>query len=423
MKIAFYTLGCKVNQYDTEAMRELFEHAGWETVPFEDKADVYLINTCSVTQISDKKSRQMISQAHRRTPEALIVVTGCYAQTNPEKVKDLPGVGLVIGTDGRKQIVMTVEQAIAGSRSSFVSDIRRVRQFEEMGAVEESRTRAVLKIQDGCSNFCSYCVIPYARGPIRSRKPESVEAELKKLASNGFREVVLTGIHLASYGLDLKDRMIRLTDVLKIAEETDGIERVRLGSLEPLFCDEAFAETASGLKKLCRQFHLSLQSGSDTVLKRMNRRYDTAGYENAVAGLRKHMPDCAVTTDVIAGFVGETEEEHLETCAFVRRIGFARMHVFPYSRRKGTAADSMEGHLDRSVKERRASELIAIGKETEETFVESLIGTEQTVLIEDDGTGYTGNYVRVRCSGPEGDLVRVRITGRDHTLAFGEVIS
>ncbi len=423
MKIAFYTLGCKVNQYDTEAMRELFEHAGWETVPFEEKADVYLINTCSVTQISDKKSRQMISQAHRRAPEAFLVVTGCYAQTDPEKVKDLPGVGLVIGTDGRKEIVRTVDQAIAGSRTSGVSDIRRVRQFEEMGAVEESRTRAVLKIQDGCSNFCSYCVIPYARGPIRSRKPESVQAELKKLASNGFKEVVLTGIHLASYGLDLKDRKIRLTDILKIAEETDGIERVRLGSLEPLFCDEVFAETASGLKKLCRQFHLSLQSGSDTVLKRMNRRYDTAGFEKAVAGLRKHMPDCAVTTDVIAGFVGETEEEHLETCAFVRRIGFARMHVFPYSRRKGTAADSMEGHLDRSVKERRASELIAIGKEMEETFVESLIGTEQTVLIEDDGTGYTGNYVRVRCSGPEGELVRVRITGRDHTIANGEVIS
>ena len=423
MKIAFYTLGCKVNQYDTEAMRELFEHAGWETVPFEEKADVYLINTCSVTQISDKKSRQMISQAHRRAPEAFLVVTGCYAQTDPEKVKDLPGVGLVIGTDGRKEIVNTVEQAIAGSRTFGVPDIRRVHQFEEMGAVEESRTRAVLKIQDGCSNFCSYCVIPYARGPIRSRNPESVAAELKKLASNGFKEVVLTGIHLASYGLDLKDRKISLTDVLKIAEETDGIERVRLGSLEPLFCDEAFAETASGLKKLCRQFHLSLQSGSDTVLKRMNRRYDTAGFEKAVACLRKHMPDCAVTTDVIAGFVGETEEEHLETCAFVRRVGFARMHVFPYSRRKGTVADIMEGHLDRNVKERRASELIAIGKEMEESFVESLIGTEQTVLIEDDGTGYTGNYVRVRCSRPEGDLVRVRITGRDHTLAIGEVIS
>lgn len=423
MKIAFYTLGCKVNQYDTEAMRELFEHAGWETVPFEDEADVYLINTCSVTQISDKKSRQMISQAHRRAPDAFLAVTGCYAQTEPEKVKDLPGVGLVIGTDGRKEIVQTVEKAIAGQKASVVPDIRRVRLFEEMGAVEESRTRAVLKIQDGCSNFCSYCVIPYARGPIRSRMPESVAAELNKLASNGFKEVVLTGIHLASYGLDLKDRIIRLTDVMKIAEETDGIERIRLGSLEPLFCGEAFAETASGLKKLCRQFHLSLQSGSDTVLKRMNRRYDTAGFENAVACLRKHMPDCAVTTDVIAGFVGETEEEHLETCAFVRRIGFSRMHVFPYSRRKGTAADSMEGHLVRSVKERRASELIAIGKEMEETFVESLIGTEQTVLIEDDGTGYTGNYVRVRCSGPEGELVRVRITGRDHTLAIGEVKS
>ena len=422
MKIAFYTLGCKVNQYDTEAMRELFEHAGWETVPFEEEADVYLINTCSVTQISDRKSRQMISKAHRRSPGAFLVVTGCYAQTEPEKTAALPGVGLVVGTDGRKEIVRTVEQALKGAVRESVPDIRRVRSFEEMGAVEDSRTRAVLKIQDGCSNFCSYCVIPYARGPIRSRSPESVESELVKLASNGFREVVLTGIHLASYGLDLKDRVIGLTDVLRIAERTDGIERVRLGSLEPGFCDEAFAKTASGLKKLCRQFHLSLQSGSDSVLKRMNRRYDTAGYEKAVSVLRRYMPDCAVTTDVIAGFVGETEEEHLETCAFVRKIGFARMHVFPYSRRKGTAADRMEGHLERSVKERRALELIAIGKEMEEAFVESLTGTEQTVLIEDDGTGYTGNYVRVRCAGREGDLVRVRITGRDRTLALGEVI-
>ena len=422
MKIAFYTLGCKVNQYDTEAMRELCEHAGWETVPFDGEADVYLINTCSVTQISDRKSRQMISQAHRRSPGAFLVVTGCYAQTEPDKVRDLPGVGLVVGTDGRKEIVRTVEQALCGAVSESVPDIRRVRTFEEMGAVEDSRTRAVLKIQDGCSNFCSYCVIPYARGPIRSRSPESVESELKKLASNGFREVVLTGIHLASYGLDLKDADIGLADVLKIAERTEGIERVRLGSLEPGFCGETFAESAAGLSKLCRQFHLSLQSGSDSVLKRMNRRYDTAGFERAVSVLRNYMPDCAVTTDVIAGFVGETEEEHRETCAFVKRIGFARMHVFPYSRRKGTAADRMEGHLERAMKERRASELIAIGKEMEEAFVGSLVGSDQTVLIEDDGTGYTGNYVRVRCAGREGDLVRVRITGRDRTLAFGEVL-
>ena len=423
MKIAFCTLGCKVNQYDTEAMRELFEHAGWETVPFEETADVYLINTCSVTQISDRKSRQMISRAHRTAPDALVVAAGCYAQTEPEKAAELPGVGLVVGTDGRKRIVETVEDALSGRASRSVPDIKRVHTFEEMGAVEDSRTRAVLKIQDGCSNFCSYCVIPYARGPIRSRNLESVEAELSKLARNGYKEVVLTGIHLASYGLDIKDRNIGLADVLMIAERTDGIERVRLGSLEPGFCGGTFAETAAGLKKLCRQFHLSLQSGSDSVLKRMNRRYDTAGYEKAVSVLRSHMPDCAVTTDVIAGFVGETEEEHLETCAFVKRIGFSRMHVFPYSRRKGTAADRMEGHLERSVKERRARELIAIGREMEESFVRSLIGTEQTVLIEDDGTGYTGNYVRVRCAGREGDLVRVRITGCDKTTAIGEVIN
>ena len=426
MRIAFTTLGCKVNHYETEAMRELFQQAGWDVVPFASTAEVYVVNTCTVTQVSDKKSRQLLSQAHRRAPEALIVATVCYAQTEAEKVASLPGVGLVLGTDGRREIVARVAQALSerGCSAPDVPNARGIERFEELSAIADTRTRATLKIQDGCNNFCSYCIIPYARGPIRSRSMESIERELRSLAARGFSEVVLTGIHLASYGRELapdaEGHRPDLVDVLRLANGIDGLRRIRLGSLEPKFCDARFAEEAAALPKLCRQFHLSLQSGSDTVLRRMNRKYTTAEYREAVRLLRQTMPDCAVTTDVIAGFVGETEREHRETMAFVEEIGFARIHVFPYSRRPGTRADAMEGHLEKQTKEARAAALIALGHRLETAFVERQIGTEQEILLEDDGTGYTGNYVRVRAAGNEGEIRRVRIVGREDTTAIGE---
>jgi len=425
MKIAFTTLGCKVNHYETQAMQELFTEAGWQIVPFTDAADVYVVNTCSVTQISDRKSRQLLSQAHRRAPEALIVAAGCYAQVAEDTVAALPGVGLLIGNDGKREIVSRVEAVLAGCETAPLTKIREVHTFEEMSAIADNRTRATLKIQDGCNNFCSYCIIPYARGPIRSRSMESIERELRNLAAEGFTEVVLTGIHLTSFGRDLsEENSVRpdLVDVLRLANGTDGLTRIRLGSLEPKFCDERFASACAALPKVCRQFHLSLQSGSDTVLRRMNRRYTTEEYAAVCEALRTAMPDCAITTDVIAGFVGETQQEHEETLAFVEKIGFARMHVFPYSRRAGTRADRMEGHLEKSVREARAAEIGRLAKTMEAAFIDKHIGTEQTVLIEDDGTGYTGSYIRVRCGGSEGDTVRVLITGREDLTAIGKEI-
>ncbi len=420
MKIAFYTLGCKVNHYETQAMEELFRKAGYEIVPFEETADIYVVNTCTVTQISDKKSRQMLSRAHTKNPDALIAAVGCYAETARETVSALEGVSLVLGTEGRKDIVTLCERALKGqgAEALYPTPFQR-RAFEELSATHDSRTRAVLKIQDGCNSFCTYCAIPFARGALRSRTMESCRKELESLAKAGYREVVLTGIQLSAYGADL-DEKVDLCDVIRLADSIEGIDRVRLGSLEPRTVDERFLETVKACPSLCRQFHLSLQSGSDTVLQRMNRRYSTEEYRKAVRLLRESFDDVAITTDIIAGFVGETEQEYAETVSFVREIGFARIHVFPYSKRNGTKAASMPGHLQRSVKEARAKELIAVGKKLEQAFVQAQIGKTVQVLMEDDGTGYTGNYVRVRCKGEPGTMQTVRLTAREDTLALGE---
>ena len=419
MKVAFYTLGCKVNHYETQAMEELFKNAGHEVVPFEDEADAYIVNTCSVTSVSDKKSRQILSQAHRRNPGALIAAVGCYAEVAKDAVSALPGVSLVLGTEGRKDIVRLVEQVKAEQACvpAYPAPFER-RTFEELSAQQDSRTRATLKVQDGCTSFCSYCIIPYARGALRSRTLESTRNELIKLAQNGYREVVLTGIQLSAYGVDLPDRP-ELSDLIALADGIPGLERLRLGSLEPRVITDRFLSVAKDSRTLCRQFHLSLQSGSDTVLSRMNRRYTTAEYRGAVERIRAVMPDAAITTDIIAGFVGETEEEHQETMRFVEEIGFARIHVFPYSRRKGTKADKMEGHLPRALKEARTRELIALGERLETAFIDRQIGSSVEVIMEDDGTGYTGNYIRVRCDGACGETVRVKLTGREGTIALG----
>lgn len=422
MKVAIYTLGCKVNHYESEAMLELFRAAGWESVAFTEKADCYIVNTCTVTAVSDKKSRQMLARAYRLNPEAVVVAVGCYAQTKPEEVAALQGVSLVIGTDRRLEIVSLVEAFLRNRIPvSAVHPLQLGASFEELSAVADSRTRATLKIQDGCRNFCTYCAIPYARGPLRSRSLLSIRREMEHLAKEGYQEVVLTGIHLNSWGIDSGEGS--LTDAL-LAVKDCGVPRIRLGSLEPKQIDEKFQSVIASMPELCPQFHLSLQSGSDTVLRRMARRYDTADYRKATALLREAAPGCAITTDVIAGFVGETEQEHQQTMAFVEEIRFARIHVFPYSRRRGTAADKMSGHLEKSIKEARAAELISLGDRLETGFVAGMVGREATVLVESDRCGYTENYVRTRVldSCEEGDLVRVQVTGVEGKLALAHLV-
>lgn len=407
MIVSFCSLGCKVNHYETEAMRERFLAAHWQVVPFPEKADVYVINTCTVTAASDAKSRNCIFRAQRANPEALVAVTGCYAQLSPERVLAIPGVSLALGTDRRAEIVELVTARLNDGPGSAVTDSKAHRAFESLSAVRDGRTRATLKIQDGCNNYCSYCIIPYARGPIRSRPMESVQKELSALGAAGYREVVLTGIHLASYGKDLPNRP-GLLDVLRLVEEVPGVSRVRLGSLEPGFVTESFAAEAAKLSCLCRQFHLSLQSGSDTVLARMRRQYDTAAYEKSAAFLRCAMPDAALTTDLIAGFPGETEAEHMESLAFVSKMGFSRIHVFPYSVRQGTAAASLPGQLEKGVKRERAKALIALGKTLENRFLSGLVGRELEVLAETGGAGYSREYAKVKTEAPEGEIVYIR---------------
>ncbi len=443
MNVAFATLGCKVNHYETQAMRALFEAAGFAVVPFSSVADVYVVNTCTVTGMSDSKSRRLIARAHKRSPDALIAAVGCYAQSDAQAVAALPGVGLVLGTIGRSAIVGRVQGALAARAAnrgapptrmdraageadalapalSFVTDAREARAFEPLNAVRDGRTRATLKIQDGCANHCAYCIIPHARGPVRSRTLADTRAQLEALAAKGYREIVLTGIHLASYGRDLGD--CDLLDALSLTQGIDGLARVRLGSLEPGFVDERFVRAVTGNEKICRQFHLSLQSGSDGVLFRMRRRYTTAEYARAASLLRAAMPDCAVTTDVIAGFCGETEAEHADSLAFVEQMQFARIHVFPFSVRRGTPAAAMPGQLPNAVREARARELIALGARLTHAFLTAQLGTEAVVLIERDGAGYTGNYARVQTNltGCEGALARVRLTGLNGEILTGE---
>ena len=427
MTAAYCSLGCKVNQYDTDAMRGIMESAGFITVPFEDAADVYIINTCSVTHVSDRKSRQMISRAHTKNPDAVVIAAGCYAKTDPDAVANLNGVNIVLGTNDRLKIVDIVKEYLDSSTKSQIRSASDDSSFEDLSADESDKTRAYLKIQDGCNRFCSYCIIPYARGRIRSRSLESTERELKKLSMHGYKEVVLTGIHLMSYGLESGDRDIN--DVIKLANSIDGIERIRLGSLEPEFCTDTFVRTVASCDKVCRQFHLSLQSGSDSVLARMNRKYTTGDYARVVDSLRAVMPECAVTTDIIAGFVGETEKEHMETIDFVRRIEFARVHVFPYSVRRGTKAEKMPGHLDPSVKEQRTHELIQLTSEYQDKYMSSFIGKKVKVLLEEpckNGMrGLTDTYIDVHVKTEEtvsNQIKTVLIMGINDKYLTAEII-
>ncbi|MDP2892256.1 MAG: tRNA (N(6)-L-threonylcarbamoyladenosine(37)-C(2))-methylthiotransferase MtaB [Bacillota bacterium] len=426
-KAAFYTLGCKTNQYDTQVMAEILRKNGYEIVPFSDKADVYIINTCTVTAMSDKKSRQMISRAHRNNPDALIVAAGCLSQRDPSETLMLEGVDIVAGTIGRANIHDIIRRAEKNKKISAVSDIFSENRFDEACAgVHEGRTRALIKIHEGCDYFCSYCIVPSVRGRSRSRPAESILAEAREMASRGYREVVLTGIQISSWGHDLPEKPA-LAGLLERLCAVDGILRIRLGSVEYGTLTDDFIERASRLDKLCRHYHVPLQSGCDSVLHRMNRRYTAEEYAGRIAKLRSAIGDAAVTTDIVAGFPGETEEEFLATCRFVERMAFNRAHVFPYSRRKGTPAAEMPGQLPEKTKRERAGKLIEITKKIERAYLENLIGTVQEALVEEsDGcciSGHTDRYALVRAKGTAqpNDLVNVRIKSADSEAAYGTI--
>jgi len=401
-KAAFYTLGCKVNQYETEAMIESFENAGYETVDYTERADVYIINTCTVTNMGDRKSRQIIRRALELNPDAFVAVVGCYSQIAPREVLEIPGVSLVVGTNERSRIVELVEYTLEQEEKlNLVSDIMEVREFEEMSIRNyKSRTRAFLKIQEGCDQYCTYCIIPYARGHIRSRKPDSIIAEVEELAASGFREVVLTGIHVASYGKDLGDTS--LIEIIEKVHNIDGIERIRMSSVDPNVMTGQFIERLRKLPKICRHFHLSLQSGCDETLKRMNRKYTTEEYKRVVGKLREAFTDVAITTDLIVGFPGETEEEFLMTFDFVKEISFSAMHVFKYSPREGTPASKHKNQIKPQIKDARSKLIAELAKKNEEKFKKSFLGRSLKVLYEQPVgenkslyEGLTDNYIRV----------------------------
>lgn len=404
-KAALHNLGCKVNAYETEAMQQLLEKAGYEIVPFTEKADVYVINTCSVTNIADRKSRQMIHKAKKENPDSIVVAAGCYVQTSPEEAGVDEAIDIILGNDKKNQLVRLIEEYQHKKDGELLVEIcdinERGESFENMYLERTAEhTRAFLKVQDGCNQFCTYCIIPYARGRVRSRLAEDVVAEVERLAANGYQEVVLTGIHLSSYGVDHGDNLLHL---IELVHQVDGIKRIRLGSLEPGIITEEFVRRLSQLEKVCPHFHLSLQSGCDETLKRMNRKYDTARYEEGCRLIRSYYEHPAITTDVIVGFPGETEEEFARTKVFLEKIHFYEMHIFKYSKRKGTVAAGMEHQVTDQVKTARSNELLTLAKKMSAEFREYYRGKQMEVLLEEelmlDGecyyTGYTREYVKV----------------------------
>lgn len=407
-QVAFYTLGCKVNQYETDAMRDLFINAGYEVVDFEGVADVYVINTCTVTAHSDKKSRQIINRAKRSNKKSKIVVTGCMAEEMKQQKNIIDGIDYILGNEERKNIVNIIENDIEYE----FCDISNCREFWETGkVVSQERTRAYIKIEDGCNNFCTYCIIPYVRGRVRSRDKENIIEEVKKVLHFGVREIVLIGIHLASYGKDLAG--ITLVDIIEEINKIDGDFRIRLGSLEPGFIDIQSVERLKKCEKLCKHFHLALQSGMNDTLKRMNRKYTTEEFKEKVELLRVNFEDVAITTDIIVGFPGETDEEFESTYKFLEKINLSKLHVFPYSKRKGTVAEKMEGQVPEEIKNVRAAKLIELSQLQEEEFKHRFIGKNMKVILErreKDGfkLGYNEQYVSVLVHGKAaGDVVEV----------------
>ena len=426
--MSIFTLGCKVNRYDSEAIEETFVAAGYRVVPFDQKADVYIINTCTVTHMSDRKSRQMIRRTKKINPDAIVAVIGCYAQAAKEEIEAIEEVDLVIGTNGRIHVLEAVEEyKLNGIPMNFVEDIMAVHEFEELKINSmNKRTRAYLKIQEGCNNYCSYCIIPYVRGNIRSRKPDNILSEVKNLAKEGFKEIVLTGIHVASYGKDLKNTT--LLEIIKMVHEVEGIERIRLSSIEPNVVTQEFVETISKLPKVCHHFHLSLQSGSDCVLERMKRKYTAAQYKDAVGALRERFKDVEFTTDIIVGFPGETEEEFNETLAFAKDIRFSDIHIFPYSPRSGTPAATMKAQVPPEIKDKRVKALTGVSQGIKNEILERYIGKTVKVLFEqnykdDLYEGHTENYMKIHCKSEEdltNSIRHINLTSVIDDVLYGE---
>ncbi|MCX7694558.1 MAG: tRNA (N(6)-L-threonylcarbamoyladenosine(37)-C(2))-methylthiotransferase MtaB [Caloramator sp.] len=428
-KVAFYTLGCRVNQYETEAMAEIFEKNGYEVVDFEDFSDIYVINTCTVTSIGDKKSRQMIRRAKKNNKDAIVIAVGCYAQVAPDEVSKIEDVDIIIGTDNKSKILDYIDEFNQTKKKlNKVKNIMTVREFEEMEIDHyQDKTRAFLKIQDGCDRFCSYCLIPYARGPVRSKKFETIIEEVNKLVDNGYKEIILSGIHVASYGKDIGN--VTLVDVIERLNEIKGLERIRIGSVEPSFFNIDNIKRLAKCEKLCEHFHLSLQSGCNETLKRMNRHYTTDEYKEAVVNLREYFKDVSVTTDVIVGFPGETAEEFKKTYEFLQEIKLNKLHVFKYSPRRGTKAAEFKETVDNEEKEKRSKLLIELSDNCEKEFNKKFIGRIMDVLIEEKREefyyGYTRNYIKVEVSSEkniEGEIINTKILDVNNDILVGEMV-
>ena len=411
LKVAFCSLGCKVNQYETNAMAQKFLEHDYEIVEFDEYADIYIVNTCTVTNVADRKSRQMLRRAKEFNPQSIVVACGCYAQVAAKELEEIPEVDLIIGNNEKNDIIQIVENYIAQKGAEdLVSDVMYKLDYVELGTTTYTeKTRAVIKVQDGCDRFCSYCLIPYARGHIRSRKIENVIEEIKKVVEEGINEVVITGIHIASYGRDFKDKNIGLIDLLEEINKIQGLHRIRLGSIEPTIITDEFVERLSKLDKICDHFHLSLQSGCTETLKRMNRRYTTEEFRAVTKRLRAKFPNAALTTDIIVGFPGETEEEFNTTYEFLKEIAFYKMHIFKYSPRKGTKAAVMPNQIDGKVKEERSKKLIELSNENEYNYNKKYIGKQVEVLFEErEGEylkGHTTNYIVVKHKTDKDDLI------------------
>ena len=427
--VAFYTLGCKVNQYETNAMAEAFMKKGYEVKDFTEKADIYIINTCTVTNMADRKSRQMLRRVKEINSEALIVACGCYAQVAKDELEKIPEIDLVFGVNEKNIIVDLIEEYIENqTNKSRVSDVMNQKEFLDFGTTTYTeKTRAVVKVQDGCDRFCTYCKIPFARGHIRSRKIESVIDEVKEIAKKGIKEVVITGIHVASYGREFEEN-IGLIDLLEKINKIEGIERIRLSSIAPTIITEEFIKRLKKLDKICDHFHLSLQSGCDETLKRMNRRYTTEEFKKSANILKEAYPNVALTTDVIVGFPGETDEEFEKTYKFVKDIDFYMMHIFQYSKREGTAAAKMPNQVESSKKEERSKKLISLSKENERKHNEKFIGKEVDVLFEEKDNdfikGHTTNYmvVKVPYEKIENTIKKVKIESFEGLELIGKII-
>ena len=431
-RVAICTLGCKVNTYESEAVKKQFENHGYICVDFSDVADVYIINTCTVTHLGDRKSRQMIRRTKAINPKSTLVVMGCYSQVAPHEVAKIKEVDVIIGTDKKAHIYDAVEEFLQNNKKlNLVGDISKKTDFEELEVTSyEGRTRAIIKIQDGCNNFCSYCIIPYARGRIRSRSIESTLREAERLVSHGFCEIVLVGIHIASFGRDSGESLI---DLLTRLNNIEGIKRIRMGSLEPTLFDDEFTKAIARLPKICRHFHLSLQSGCDETLKRMNRKYTTADYMASVNRIRNAFSDVAITTDIMVGFPGETDEEFARTMEFAEKVAFAEAHIFKYSIRKGTAAEKMPGQIDPMVKEERSKKLINLTNKTQSDFLNSMVGKTVSVLFEREckdqkGTyeGKTDNYITVMAKSDKeisAKFANVKIERINKDFAEGTILS